>query len=229
MNDFHRYSSWGRTRRLKNIAGVDGTVLADQAACPTDEATGNDVVRSISAVSKSGDIVTLTFSEAAAPLIVAGDVIHITNNNSLKNRTFEVVSRPADTTLTIRLPQDMKNITPQAGGSLRRRTKIGYATENQRFLHLMTAGANGAVANVWAYTYATGIWTELKRERFDVATETEASRAAAEPATDLADVRTLDSVALAAGAPQHLIVEVAGIDRLAFNIDNTAYAAMSTF
>jgi hypothetical protein len=227
MNDFHRHSSWGRTRRLKNIAGVDGTALADQATCPTNEGNGNDVVRSISAVSKSGDIVTLTVS--AETNIVAGDVIHIVNNSSLKNRTFEVVSRPANTTLTIRLPQDMKNITPQAGGSLRRRTKIGYATENQRFLHLMTAGADGAVANVWAYTYATGIWTELKRERFDVATETEASRAPAGNATDLADVRTLDSVALAAGAPQHLIVEVAGIDRLAFNIDNTAYAAMSTF
>lgn len=225
MNDFHRHSSWGRTRRLKNIAGVDGTALADQAACPTNEATGNDVVRSISAVSKSGDIVTLTVSVAAAdPLIVAGDVIHITNNNSLKNRTFEVVSRPAATTLTIRLPQDMKNITPQAGGSLRRRTKIGYATENQRFLHLMTAAADGAVANVWAYTYATGIWTELKRERFDVATDI-----AGDPAEDVADARTLDSIVVAAGAPQHLIVEVAGIDRLAFNIDNTVYAAMSTF
>lgn len=222
MNDFHRHSSWGRTRRLKNVAGTDGTALADVGNCPTDEDTGNDVVRTISAATKSGDVVTLTIP--ADTNIIAGDVIHVTGNSSLKNRSFEVLSKPANTTITIRLPQDMKNITPQAGGSLRRRTKIGYSTENQRFLHLMTSGANGAIVNVWVYAYATGIWTELKRERFDVATDL-----AGDPAADVADVRTLDSVALAAGAPQHLIVEIAGIDRVAFNVTNTAYAAASTF
>lgn len=227
MNDFHRHSSWGRTRRLKNVAGTDGTALADVGSCPTDEDSGNDIVRAISAATKSGDVVTLTIP--ADTNIIAGDVIHVTGNSSLKNRSFEVLSKPANTTITIRLPQDMKNITPQAGGSLRRRTKIGYSTENQRFLHLMTSGADGAIVNVWVYAYATGIWTELKRERFDVATETEAIRAPAGDATDLADVRTLDSVALAAGAPQHLIVEIAGIDRVAFNVTNTAYAAASTF
>jgi hypothetical protein len=222
MNDFHRHSSWGRTRRLKNVAGTDGTALADVGSCPTDEDTGNDVVRTVSAATKSGDVVTLTIS--ADTNITAGDVIHVTGNSSLKNRSFEVLSKPANTTITIRLPQDMKNITPQAGGSLRRRTKIGYSTENQRFLHLMTSGADGAIVNVWVYAYATGIWTELKRERFDVATDL-----AGDPAADVADVRTLDSVALAAGAPQHLIVEIAGIDRVAFNVTNTAYAAASTF
>ena len=223
MNDFHRHSSWGRTRRLKNITGVDGTAIdADVATCPADEDAGNDVVRSISAVSKSGDIVTLTVSvAAAAPLIVAGDVIHITNNSSLKNRTFEVVSRPAANTLTIRLPQDMRNITPLNGGSLRRRTRIGYATENQRFLHLITP-AGAAFSNVWAYTYATGIWSELKLTVREVKTE---------GANNADDVDTNVETSIAVGASSHRIVEIAGIDRVAFNVSavDTVYAATSTF
>ncbi len=31
-SEFHRHSSWGRTRRPKNIAGPDGTAVADVAS-----------------------------------------------------------------------------------------------------------------------------------------------------------------------------------------------------
>ena len=219
MSDFHKHSSWGRTRRLKNIAGTDGTALVDQPLCPTNETTGNDVVRTISAATKSGDVVTLTIS--ADTNIVAGDVIHITGNGSLNNRTFQVLSKPANTTITIRLPQDMKNITPQAGGSLRRRTKIGYATENQRFLHLITAqGVGNDIDAIWAYSYATGIWAELKQTVREVKTQDDAGAD---------DLDTTLEVSVVVGHSSHRVVEISGIDRVAFNLDGTVYAAMSTF
>ena len=213
MSDFHKHSSWGRTRRLKNLTGSDGTAVADLAAHPTDPASGNDVVLTIANASKSGGVLTLT--TAADANIVVGDIIHVSGNKSLKNRTFSVISKPANTTIVVALDHEMKSITPQPGGTIRRRTKIGYSTENQRFLHLITAAAS-TVVNVWAYTYATGIWSELKLSERDI-----------KGATDADDVRIESPIALTAAT--HRVVEIAGIDRLAFNITGTVYAAASTF
>jgi len=215
MSDFHRHSSWGRTRRPKNIAGPDGTAVADSdGAAPTDV----DVVKDIGAVSKTGDLVDITITDDSGAIKV-GEIVHVSGNDSLKNRSFVVHSKPDNLSVIIRLPQDMKNITPVTGGKIRRRTAAGYATENQRFLHLTTAGASSVVA-VWAYTYATGIWTELKLPAREVKTQGGA-------AADDADTNVEISIAL--GASTHRVIEISGIDRLAFDITGTVYAATSTF
>ena len=217
MSDFHRHNSWGRTRRPKNIAGPDGTAVDDQNAAPTDV----DVVRDIGAISKTGDLVDITIvaSDPASEGIQVGEVIHVSGNDSLKNRSFVVHSRPDVTSVIIRLPQDMRNITPLTGGKIRRRTAAGYATENQRFLHLTTA-AGASVSAVWAYTYATGIWTELKLPAREVKTQS---------AEDADDADTNVEISIVLGASTHRVIEISGIDRLAFNIDGTVFAATSTF
>jgi hypothetical protein len=213
MSDMHRHGSWGRTRRLKNVTGADGTAVAHTAVLPTEV----DAVRSITAASRTGQVLTLTIANDS--VILAGDVIYVSGNPSLQDRAFVVASKPNGTTVTIHLPQDLRNITPRPGGTVRRRTTAGYSTENQRFLHLITA-SNGAVAKIYAYSYATGIWSELKQTVREIKTQ---SGAGAD------DADTTLEVSVAVGAGSHRIIEIAGIDRLAFNITNTVYAAASTF
>jgi hypothetical protein len=212
MSDFHRHSSWGNTRRPKNITGTDGTAVTDQAALPTEV----DVSKAIQAATKSGSVMTLTIANDT--VVSAGDVIHISGNASLKNRSFIVATKPNNTTITVDLPQDLKNITPVAGGTIRRRTTAGYSTENQRFLHLITG--DGTVVNVWAYSYATGIWAELKLFAREVKTQSGVG-------ADDADTNVETPITLTAGT--HRVVEIAGIDRIALNITATVYAATSTF
>jgi hypothetical protein len=213
MSDMHRHGSWGRTRRLKNVTGADGTAVTDTAALPTEV----DAVRSITAASRTGQVLTLTIANDS--VILAGDVIYVSGNPSLQDRAFVVASKPNATTVTIHLPQDLRNITPRPGGAVRRRTTAGYSTENQRFLHLITA-STGAVANIWAYSYATGIWSELKQTVREVKTQS---------GVGADDADTTLEVSVAVGVGTHRIIEIAGIDRLAFNITNTVYAAASTF
>lgn len=79
-----------------------------------------------------------------------------------------------------------------------------YSTENQRYLHVM-ATTGGTVANIFAYSYAFGLWAEL-----------------------------VDSSgnSLTVGDGQHKIFEIDGVDLVAFNLgaDTTSvYAACSTF
>tara|TARA_R100001510_G_C7581240_1_gene154152 strand:+ start:97 stop:726 length:630 start_codon:yes stop_codon:yes gene_type:complete len=209
MSDMHRHSSWGRTRRLKNVTGADGAALNTSDSLPTEV----DIVRTISNASRTGHVLTLTIANDST--IVAGDVIYVSGNASLKNRAYVVASRPNGTTITIDLPQDLRNITPTSGGSIRRRTTAGYSTENQRFLHLIT-GSTGTVAKVWAYSYATGIWSELKLP----ARDTKGAAANDDESVELS---------VTVGSGTHRVVEIAGIDRLAFKITNTVYAATSTF
>lgn len=79
-----------------------------------------------------------------------------------------------------------------------------YATENQRFLQL-----HGNFTRVHVFSYATGIWTSL--------VEVDPSTGA------LALVDT-------SAANQTRIVEIAGMDLVAFDIaSGTAYATCSTF
>jgi hypothetical protein len=73
-------------------------------------------------------------------------------------------------------------------------------TENQRFLHIATA-AGASLVNVWAYSHAFGVWSELK----------------------------IGGATVTAGASEHKIVEISGIDKVAFNITGVVYAACSTF
>ena len=84
MSDFHTYSSWGRTRQPKNLAGPHRTMLHD----------------------------AVTTLPTAAPTLATH----------------------------------------------------GYATENQRFLHLYvknTEAANNHQITVWGFSYASGQWAEV--------------------------------------------------------------------
>jgi hypothetical protein len=74
-------------------------------------------------------------------------------------------------------------------------------TENQRYLHITTA-AGASVSNIWAYMHASKQWAELK---------------------------TLAGAPHAVAEETHQTFEIAGIDKVAFNIDGVVYAAASTF
>ena len=122
-SEFHRHSSWGRTRQPKNIAGPHGTKVVD---------------------------------------IDAG-----TMNN----------------------------------GDTAARAARGYATENQRYLHV-TCEAAGAVSAIYVYSHAFDRWSEL-----------------------------VDSsgASLTVGNSEHKIFTIAGVDRVAFDLSGNVYAAGSTF
>lgn len=130
MSDFHTYSSWGRTRQPKNVAGNHGST-----------------VTAVGAASVALDLTALN----------------------------------ADATAD--------------------RAARGYATENQRFLHV-TCEAAGAVTNIYVYSHAFDRWSEL-----------------------------VDSsgTSLGAGNSEHKIFTIAGVDRVAFRLSGTVYAAGSTF
>ena len=74
-------------------------------------------------------------------------------------------------------------------------------TENQRFLHITTSEASSLV-NIWVYMHASGVWAELK---------------------------TLAGASHTMGASEHKVIEIDGVDKVAFNITGTVHAAGSTF
>ena len=53
-SEFHRYSSWGRTRRPKNIAGADGTSVVDVATLAAATTITNAVTTPSKAKPSSG-------------------------------------------------------------------------------------------------------------------------------------------------------------------------------
>ena len=77
-----------------------------------------------------------------------------------------------------------------------------YSTENQRYLHL-SSYTSGTVVNVWVYHYATGKWSEL----------------------------LIGGSTVALAAAKCKIIEIAGIDLVAFKVTNASdvHAACSTF
>ena len=125
---FHTYSSWGRTRRPKNLNGASSTA-----------------------------VVTLHSTDSSAPTTVAH----------------------------------------------------GYATENQRYLHLHASGSSSGCDNIYTYLYASQQWSEL-----------------VEPSG------SVQRASVACDANQTRIIEIAGADLIAFNTGSNSdgiYAAFSTF
>ena len=99
---------------------------------------------------------------------------------------------------------DAKTITDNVSSKSKAAPALGvYSTENQRFLHVATING-GAVSNVWTFSYAFGIWSQL-----------------------------VDSSgnALTVADGQHKIFEIDGVDLVAFNLSDatSVYAACSTF
>ena len=94
----------------------------------------------------------------------------------------------------------------------------GYATENQRFLHVLVTGNNSKSVEIVGYNYAFGVWAPLQI-RVDV------DNAAAVYATATATTG-------GSGEPRLYIFDIAGIDRVAFvssDAPASTFAACSTF
>ncbi|MAS86353.1 MAG: hypothetical protein CMH30_00030 [Micavibrio sp.] len=147
----HIYSSWGRTRSPKNLAGTPGT---------------------------------------AVTLSVAGDLLGITA------------------------------------------TTTGYATENQRYLHVLTednnADAPGTI-KVYGYTHAFQRWFELPQS-FNQVGANSAPTAVTIPAP--ADSGHADAADITPDEREYRTYEILGIDRVAFvgsDVGTNAWAACSTF
>ena len=141
-SEFHRHSSWGRTRRPKTISTKANSV-------------------------KPGG--TLETPRACA---VVTNVAHF------------------DATL--------------AHGTEGRN---GYATENQRFLHVTVSGQNAQSVIIYVFHYATGKWSALMVNDGD---GTFSQATATTAASDTAAVQ-----------PQTFIFEIAGADRVGFLGDGT--------
>lgn len=139
---FHRYSSWGKTRRPKTIS---------------------------------------TPGAAAAP---AGTLE--------TPRVCAVVTNAAHFDATLAHATEGRN---------------GYATENQRFLHVTVSGQNAQSVVVYVFHYATGIWSALMVNDGD-GTYSQATATTAATAT-------------AALQPQTFVFEIAGADRVGFLGDGT--------
>ena len=85
-----------------------------------------------------------------------------------------------------------------------------YVTENQRYMHLHCSGSASGVDNVFVYMYASNSWSELV---------------------------TGSAGSVIVGANEHKVIEIYGVDLVAFNtssaagpaITNKNYAAFSTF
>jgi len=100
----------------------------------------------------------------------------------------------------------------------------GYKTENQRFLHLnVDCDGSSDSLFVYAFTYASGVWGKLMVPS--------GIKNGADTTFDLAYVPVEIEGNTTA---QHLVIDIAGVDRLAFVQDGTTdtftvYAACSTF
>ena len=95
--------------------------------------------------------------------------------------------------------------------------QCGYATENQRFLHVTVSAANGKSATIYVYHYATQVWAPLMINNGN-------------GTWSQATVSTVSN-ATANLQPQTFIFEIAGADRVAFVSGDppTIHAATSTF
>tara|TARA_R110000765_G_scaffold17003_2_gene46945 strand:- start:170 stop:592 length:423 start_codon:yes stop_codon:yes gene_type:complete len=109
------------------------------------------------------------------------------------------------------------NTTPLAAPTTDNPTVVtdGYATENQRFLHvsLKNAAADVLTVQIWAYSHAFGTWGILT------------------------DVRGTAATVTANDSTAHKVIEISGVDRVYFKKTGAStfagadalFAAASTF
>ena len=181
MSRNHQYSSWGRTRRPKNILGPDGTIITGVAAgsmrtSPT-AASSQDITVPITAVSYtagSRGIQFQTTSNDLDALLGSGGLSTVGFNSLIDGLEMQIVSANnaapnPGATVTLLLPEhltpsDLRTLVTPVVGSLRRRSTIGHRTENAKFLHiwLQDGDANGNTVTVYGYNYAFGRWAPLK-------------------------------------------------------------------
>ena len=211
MSSFHRHSSWGRTRRPKNLAGADGTYAApaanDGALTSATLATGADLRTTITGVAALTDRNLLNLTVDASANYSAGEMIQLSRTGQdWLDGTYKIesVNSGGANRIAIRVRVDGPRITSTSQingtGTIVRRTTSGYSTENQRFLHVTT---EAAVSAIYVYNYAAGRWRKLQRA-----------------ITDDDDTGVSDAVAIykdvALAADTHVIIDIAGADRIAF-------------
>ncbi len=131
-----------------------------------------------------------------------------------------IASKQAATTVTVigvgNLNDDLDDAT--AGHN-------GYSTENQQYLHLHLTGDDDAAYTVhlYGYNYAFGAWGKLYIP---------VKGTTADNTWKAANFNTIDD---SAGGPKHVIVDIAGVDRIALVAAGghiakiTARMACSTF
>ena len=225
MSSFHRHSSWGRTRRPKNLAGADGTYatpgVGDAALVSATAVTGADLRTTITGVATLSDRNLLNLTVAESANYVVGDMIQLSRTGQdWLDGTYkiETLDTGGADRIAIRVRVDGPRITStsqiKGTGTITRRTTSGYSTENQRFLHVTT---EAAVTAIYVYNYAAGRWRKLQRA-----------------ITDDIGTAANDAVAIykdvALAADTHVIIDIAGADRIAFlgTADKTVLAG-STF
>jgi hypothetical protein len=131
-----------------------------------------------------------------------------------------VLSKQTATTVTVVTAANLNdNVNDTTAG------ENGYSTENQRYLHLQLTGDDDDSYNVfvYAYNYAFGAWAQLY---IPVRGST------AQNTWKIAQFATIDD---ASGGPKQVIIDIAGIDRIALVAGSgdiskiTARMACSTF
>ena len=108
---------------------------------------------------------------------------------------------------------------------------VGYATENQRFLHLLVTDANGSGSpgniNVFGYCHAFEKWFEIPQS-FDPVGANSAPTATQVSAANSGRAES----AQVSSDREYRVYEIAGVDRVAFvgdDDESNVYAACSTF
>ena len=78
-----------------------------------------------------------------------------------------------------------------------------YTTQNQRYCHVMTSGS-ATVTNMYAYNHAAGFWSEVLTGSLGGAVKVGGSN-----------------------SPQHRIVDISGVDIVAFNTGSAGKVSVS--
>jgi len=114
---------------------------------------------------------------------------------------------------------------------------VGYATENQRFLHVLVTDANGSGApgaiTIFGYCHAFERWFEIAYPNINDAGNID--DASANDAPTAASITAANSgradTAQVPSDREYRIYEIVGIDRVAFvgTTESVVYAACSTF
>ena len=115
---------------------------------------------------------------------------------------------------------------------------VGYASENQRFLHVLVVDPNGDDApgaiTVFGYCHAFEHWFEIAASTMDYPITAAAANAAPTAAsiTVANDIGDVDEDAQVPSNKEYRRYDILGIDRVAFVGDDdlsNVYAACSTF
>jgi len=122
---------------------------------------------------------------------------------------------------------DLIGITAAAVGS------VGYATENQRYLHVLiedehASGAAPGATTIFGYCHAFAKWFEICENN-----EFSANTAGTAASVTIADSNRANATAQVPSDREYRVYIIAGIDRVAFVNANAArvniFAACSTF